>query len=571
MLKRFLLSYIMLCMLPFLLLGILVANLTSESIKDELVNAAEISMDESYRSINGILSSAREVSLTLMNEPDIQQQLQAVRQNGANRNEQLESLNTWLEAYPVYGSTGMKLCIYLEGAADSPVFDADMGKVVQGGFTDEMHRTAIAAPNRFYWYIQHSEGGSYLCQVKCIYSTEDWTTVLGIMTVSVDLDIMRSIAMAANTTGNRLYLTDENGVIEYPYYNYDHIPEEILTEGTNGVYELEDKLILVKRIESTGWRLIKSVKISEIDSHTSAIVRTILLVAALFALASLMAAVYFYRQISSPVQKLASHMKEVQTGDLTPIKTGPKTGEIGELYRSFNYMTERLHDQIEETYVAQIREKDADLRALQAQINPHFLYNTLDSINWLALRYQAHDISKMVLALSDMLRLSLNKGRNLLLISEELRQVDSYITLQKVRYSDCFTVEYQVDETVLNCRIIKMLMQPIVENAIVHGFEEIESGGRILITIRSEGEEIYFEVRNNGTRIDLEKMQKRMAGLDAEENARHGYGIRNVNERIKAFYGKQYGIQYSICGEYTVASFTLPKEGEQKYDDSYNR
>ncbi len=544
------------------MLGVQVADLSSESIKEELLNAAEISMDESYRSINGIISGAREISLTLMNEADLQRQLHGLMDKKGNRRQELEELSTWLGNYPMYGNTRMKMCLYLdERVGGSRTFDSELVKVGTEAFRSDWYRQAVDAPNRFFWYIDHRESGVYLCQAKCIYSTEDWKTVLGVLTTTVDLNVMRGITMVANTTGNRLYLTDESGDIAYPYYNYDHIPEEILQSKTDGVYELADKMILVKGIEGTGWSLIKSVKVAEIDSHTESIVRTILILAALFAVISLMAAIYFYRQISSPIQRLAVRMKGVQAGDLTPLESGRKKGEIGELYSSFNYMIERLHDQIEEIYVAQIREKDADLRALQAQINPHFLYNTLDSINWLALRYGAQDISNMVLALSDMLRLSLNKGRNMLLVSEELRQVDSYIALQKVRYSDSFSVEYQVDDAAMNHRIIKMLLQPIVENAIVHGFEEVEEGGLILIRVWMEGAEIHFEVSNNGALIDLQKMEERMSGRDEEENARHGYGIRNVNERIKAFYGKQYGIQYAIRDNCTVASFTLPTEG----------
>lgn len=562
MLKRFLWSYIGLCVLPFLLLGVLVANFSSESIQEELLNAVEISMDESYRSITGIMSSAREISLTLMNEPDLQRQLHALEEESADKAQILEELGSWLETYPIYGSNRMKLCLYLQNLPqDSLELDTELVKVVPKDFSETWYVQAMEKPNRFYWYLNNEGVSSFLCHAKCFYSTEDWETVLGVLTIQVDLNVMRSIAMAANTTGNRLYLTDETGNIVYPYYNYDHIPEEILSSGVSGLYELEDKLILVKPIENTGWSLIKNVPLSEIDSHTDTIVHTILVLAVLFAICSLMATIYYYRQISSPIQKLASRMKRVQAGDLMSIESDLPKGEIGELYRSFNFMTQHLHSQIEETYVAQIRQKDAELRALQAQINPHFLYNTLDSINWLALRYKANDISNMVLALSDMLRLSLNRGRDILTIADELRQVDSYITLQKVRYNDSFSVEYRVDEKVKKRRIVKMLLQPIVENAIVHGFEQIETGGLIVISVQDQGEFTYFEVSNNGELIDLEKMAQRISGSDEEEETRRGYGIRNVNQRIKAFYGQQYGISYSIRDGCTVASFTLPREG----------
>ena len=173
---------------------------------------------------------------------------------------------------------------------------------------------------------------------------------------------------------------------------------------------------------------------------------------------------------------------------------------------------------------------------------------------------KAYDISEMVVALSDMLRLSLNKGKNTILLQDELRQVDSYITLQKVRYSNRFSVRYEVEEGARGRRIIKMLLQPIVENAIVHGFEDIESGGMIVIGVtRGEGL-LHFSVRNNGALIDLEKAAQRLGGAAEPEGSPGGYGIRNVNERIKGTYGAQYGIRYAIRDGMTGAEFSIPEE-----------
>lgn len=560
-LKRFLYSYFALCVIPFVLLGVLVANISQESIKEELLNAAKISMDESYRSITSLIDNSRDLALAVSNSLTVQTDLQAIYA-GEEVTTHSESVVSWLENNPIYSNNNEKLCLFFS-TEDSELQDlqTSMVKAVPSDFDEAWYTEAVENPNIFHWSLYTTTDSIMLRQSKCIYSTQDWQTLLGVVTVDINLERLRSIAMAANTTGNRLYLVDENGIIAYPYYNYDKIPQEVLTSRTNGVVEGEDTLMLVRCVLSTGWNLIKIISVADINQKTNQIKVTILSLAAVFAFFSLVAALYFTLQISRPVQRLASKMKMIQAGSLDNIEGGPAKGEIGALYESYNYMVNRIRTQIEQTYVAQLRAKDAELRALQAQINPHFLYNTLDSINWLALRYKAHDISEMVLALSDMLRLSLNKGLNTLTVQDELRQVDSYITLQKVRFSDSFSVQYDIDPEIEKRRIIKMLLQPIVENAIVHGFEGIDEGGIIRIEGHAVPEGMYFEVSNNGALIDLEKMRRRLDGEDEEENTRHGYGIRNVNERIKAFYGIQCGIQYSIRDNYTVASFLIPNQG----------
>jgi len=563
MLKRFLLSYFLLCMIPFLLLGILVASISGEAIEKELLSAAEVALDESYRSISTLTEEARQLALAVANDESIQQKLQALagEEDPALRRECIRELNEVLERYPLYGTSYMRTHLLLSSAdPEEQALELPLVEVLPPDYGENWYTETVEAPNRFHWTLWTGES-SALRQTKMIYDTGNWQDVLGMVVVDINTEELRGISMGRNGGTNRLYLVDDGGTIIYPYYNYDKIPQEILTAGEDGTWAVGDKQMLVRRMSGTGWNLIKIVSISEINSRTEQIKVTIISVAVVFMCLSIAAAVYFTARISNPLGRLAGKMRKVRAGELTPIEGGPEKGEVGELYQSYNYMIEHLNIQIQRTYVSQINAKDAELRALQAQINPHFLYNTLDSINWQALRYKAYDISDMVVALSDMLRLSLNKGKNTILVQDELRQVDSYITLQKVRYSDRFSVRYEVEEAVKDRRIIKMLLQPIVENAIIHGFEEIESGGLIVISVRRTEEGLlHFEVQNNGKPIDLAKMEERLAGGEEPDGALRGYGIRNVNERIQGSYGPQYGIRYSVRDGMTVAEFSIPEE-----------
>lgn len=563
MLKRFLISYTLLCLVPFIVLGILTANITGEVISEELLAAAEVSLDESMNVLDDMVSEVRQLTLSISTDEQIQHCLGELDKETdfSQRKELYQNLASTMSQYQYYGKEGVRSQLVL---TSDVVQDQDLElpfiSVVSSDCTELWYCAAIADPKSFHWMSDTSSSTTFLRQSKTIYSSHTWEPSGAVVIIDVTTDGLRRLAMPESRIAGRVYLVADNGAIIYPYHNYDKLPEHILTTSQSGVYALDDnKSVIAKRMSSTGWNMIRVVELSQIHAQTSRIRFVIIATAGVFMLLSVCAAVYFATHISRPVVRLAKKLEHTRVGKLTPLKREVRCyGEIGQLYDSFNYMVDRLNFQIERTYISQVNQKDAELRALQAQINPHFLYNTLDSINWLALRYKAYDISRMVIALSDMLRFSLNKGKNTILVQDELRQVDSYITLQQVRYSDRFAVEYDVEELVKHQRIIKMLLQPIVENAILHGFEDIQGGGIIRISIHAKDDLLFFEVRNNGKPIDLNRMQERLTGADGEPQ--RGYGIRNVNERLKGHYGPQFGLEYSISGEWTVASFTIPKE-----------
>jgi two-component system sensor histidine kinase YesM len=181
---------------------------------------------------------------------------------------------------------------------------------------------------------------------------------------------------------------------------------------------------------------------------------------------------------------------------------------------------------------------------LQAQINPHFLYNTLDSINWLAIAAGADEISLMVNSLANFLRFSLNKGREFISIANELEQVRSYITIQKFRFKNKFDVIYKIDKEVLPYTIIKLTLQPLVENAINHGFDGIDYKGLIEIKACKDHEYIHFQVTDNGKGADIDSLNKMLFDGGGEVVNDMGYGIRNVNERLKLYFGEDCGLYF---------------------------
>ena len=220
-------------------------------------------------------------------------------------------------------------------------------------------------------------------------------------------------------------------------------------------------------------------------------------------------------------------------------------------------MVEQANTLLEELYETNKRERETQLKMLQAQLNPHFIYNVLDSISWMARKYQAADIEMIVCSLATMLRCSLNSGRDILTVYQEIRQVQSYLTIQSYRYGNAIHVTYEFAPEIMEKKMVKLLLQPLVENAIIHGLETFS--GKKCLRIRGylDKQLLVFEIENNGKIPDLDRIRKILSG---QQQITKSYGIWNVNERIKAAYGARYGLRYYQREDWVVANITIPAE-----------
>ena len=234
--------------------------------------------------------------------------------------------------------------------------------------------------------------------------------------------------------------------------------------------------------------------------------------------------------------------------------TSESHDEVGDLIRSFQKMLDKINALINEVYTGKLAQKEAEMRALQAQINPHFLYNSLSLINWGAIRADAPDISEMAQLLSTFYRTTLNKGKQLTSVADELKNTRSYIDIQRIMHSGQFEAIYQIEEGLGEYLMLNLLLQPLVENAIVHGLDQRPDGGGILrITAAHKKDTIVFMVEDNGVGIDPQALPN----LLTQDSG--GYGIKNVHERIQLYYGKEFGLTLeSKLSVGTRATLTIP-------------
>jgi len=278
---------------------------------------------------------------------------------------------------------------------------------------------------------------------------------------------------------------------------------------------------------------------------------------------SVVAAWRLSKSIYTPIKKLHDVTTTITKNDLQALVTGDNRDEITELGMSFNIMIGKIRELLDSKIKEQENLKKAELRALQAQINPHFLYNTLDTIIWMAESKKNDQVIDIVSALSSFFRISLSKGRDWITIGEEVERTKSYLTIQKMRYRDILDFKIEVDEAASGYTILKLILQPLVENALYHGIKNKREGGTISVRARKENEdEILLEVEDDGIGFTPEKLaqiQAELADDSGDIRLESGFGIGNVNNRIRLYYGKQYGV--IIKSEYytgTCVTLVIP-------------
>lgn len=334
-----------------------------------------------------------------------------------------------------------------------------------------------------------------------------------------------------------------------------------------------------------GWQIFILKPESEMLDNINQVTRLILVLTAGLTCMSLLIVAFFAHQLTSSLKRLAFQMTRMKNGELDARYYYPYRDEVGSLAKSFNFMADEIQHYVkkQEEYIQILKEerdfaakvqkqkRKAELQALQAQINPHFLYNTLNAITWQAADQGADEISILSNSLGKFFRLSLSKGAEVIPVRDEVEHVRSYLSIQEIRYADKMRYEILVPGDVMEKTTLKLVLQPLVENAIYHGIKPKEGIGHIRITaalIREEDREIMrFVVEDDGMGIPSGKLEGINRGLkESVTESKEGYGIYNVNERIRLYYGKDYGLYFeSQEGLYTRAILTIPA-GEREVE-----
>lgn len=405
------------------------------------------------------------------------------------------------------------------------------------------------------WFVNYPEKTLFSARKLAFSGAREGVNIL-----YMDVDYQKLFTPYAETLISEcgLYITDQEGKLVFEEsrfsgknQNYDLTYSEFLEQRDRGS---ADYTILCEQSNTTGW----TVWLYQPVGLAGESMRPIGVMAGVTILICIFAAVLAYfitsGMVSGRIERLTCLMQEVQEGSMDMQVGSDDRDEIGMLYRGFGSMMKRIRTLINEVYLSKITQKEAELKALQAQINPHFLYNTLSLINWKALAAGEEDISRMTLAMSTFYRTALNRGRNVLQVEAELSNTRAYLEIQSMLHDGDFDYEIEVQPEILQCESLNLILQPLVENAIHHGIEE-KTDGRGKISIRGWKEDncVWFMVEDNGVGME-QKVADKILTMESK-----GYGVRNVDERIRLCYGEKYAMKVeSVVGKGTKMTIHFP-------------
>jgi len=439
------------------------------------------------------------------------------------------------------------------------------------------YRKAEAMGGRICWtfayeasYLAYSgyEHRRVISAVRIVKSTKGFEETVGAVCIDLPEEEVREIMAKADFNGSSgVLLLDEAGETVSALRDASSGGRDLPFPGRHAAREgtwVTDRALGVevltgfRQVAGTPWSLWAWIPTREIVTPAMRLRGEILLMTLAVAAAAWLLAWSIIRSSTARITSLAETMRTVQSGSMPAELPAVGGDEIGDLERDFNCMIRRMDGLLAEKYAAGQRLKSAEVKALQAQINPHFLYNTLDMISWMAKARKAHDVSDAVKLLSRFYRLGLSGGRELISVREELTHVELYLRIQNLRYEGRIVLELDVEEDLLGCGILKLSLQPLVENAVLHGImEKREKRGTVRIRGRRDGDAALLTIRDDGIGMSREKIAE-VLGREVS-SGRNGFGVWNIHGRFRMYYGEEYGLSFrSGPGDFTEVTARFP-------------
>ncbi|MCR8659600.1 cache domain-containing sensor histidine kinase [Paenibacillus endoradicis] len=422
-----------------------------------------------------------------------------------------------------------------------------------------------------------------LAYIRAVGKVKDGNGFLGVLVANkMDMKIAESLRSVSLPEGVISYVDSSNRILSstIPVRNGDtlELPSELQEGNRPAPYNYSmldnryrttdvmtsDFIYIMSQNESVGHKLIYQIPVQSLLKQQNELKRIIQLITVAYIVLGCIVLVYFWSSLMTPLQRLARFVRSYEPGKLvpeTPVKR--RHDEVGVLMSALYDMARRINSLIHYKYHMDLKAKESQLRLLHQQINPHLLYNTLESIYWKSTLEGNSESSEMIKELSKLMKIGLSQGRELIRFEEELEHASAYVNLQLKRYSYKFNVIWDIPDTVKLIRIPKISLQPLIENAIIHGVKQMGEDGEIQISAALEGERVTIKVEDNGYK------QVNIAAMDHilnDENVDHklGYGIRNIHQRFQLHFGNKFGLSYHRREkDGTTALLVLPATYEE--------
>lgn len=403
---------------------------------------------------------------------------------------------------------------------------------------------------RCYWVVSLS---------RTVELTRNGNSMLGVLLVDMNYSSIEQLLEKANTdtSGEYVYLMAPDGeIIYHPKQNLIHMGlyEENNTEAAGYEdttvkenFHGEKRLVTVKTISYTGWKLISVVPMKSFSMGMTGMRNLVVLLVALTVLAVVILNQMVSARISKPLRRLNDSVKEWEAGNMNPDIYIGGSMEVEHLGKTLRSTVAQIRQLMDDIVVEQEEKRKSELDALQSQINPHFLYNTLDSIVWMITGERYDDAVFMITQLASLFRISLSKGKTVIKIEDEVKHARNYMNIQKIRYKNSFEVDFQIEEDILDGCIVKLVLQPLLENAIYYGMEFMDGEGEIHVRGYRKDKDVYLEVEDNGLGMPEEEAAELLNGKERPHKHGSGVGLVNVHSRLKLRFGEAYGLVIHSC------------------------
>lgn len=536
-----------------LILGIVLYLRFSTSTREETIQSTRRLMEQTGESLEDYLVNMRQISDTayyyLIKENDFSSYGEDIQ---SRINLLYEANRDSLQSIVVYNNYGSLLAAEPVATQKENLNVTEQGWFVQAmAEVENMHFSTPHIQNlfddntfRYYWVISLS---------RAIEITRDGKTELGVLLVDMDYSVISRMLDQINATenGQYYYLCDSSGEIIY-HPRRIQISDKISSENNeiaagykDGVYDEvfqgERRKIVVNTISYTGWKLVGVIPYS---AFTYGMVDMRYFIILLMLLMLMMLAVVnriASQGISRPILRLNDSVREYEAGEKPEIYIGGPQ-EIRHLGHSIQKSYEQIEELMKKIVLEQNERRKSELDALQSQINPHFLYNTLESITWMVEGERNDDAVFMISQLARLFRISLSKGRTIISIRDEIQHAQSYMNIQKIRYKNTFSIEFDVEPEIYSYSTVKLILQPLLENAINYGVSGLDENGEIRVEGRKEGEQILLSVTDNGIGMSEEEASLVLTDSSRIHKRGSGVGLVNVNRRIQIYFGNEYGL-----------------------------
>ncbi len=566
--RKLFLSFLLLIIVPVVLIGIFTFMRSSELVKNKTQQYSKNILYDTANNIENKLRSIEQISFQVISNSVIQNALN--KANGELDNEydkistqkmieyQLKSLinsNFDIAAIQVLANSG--IAVYVNpGSVTMDVTDEER-LILQYGY------------GSVHWFDTNPQNKTVMMG-RTINSTSNMESLGFVIIYLRESSIYRIINNADQIENSEYMIVNNQGAI-LSYQDKTQIGKQnefstallnnLALKETFNTISANDKryYTISKDIDGTTWRLASFIQAVEYEKDIIILRGWIIVICASCCLLSLIFSILLSNTISRPVRDLSKMMVKVGDGDFAVSSNYESKDEIGILSKQFNKMVNRVQQLIDEVYKEQLLKQKTELKFLRMQINPHFLYNTLESINWLARIKGVPEVGKMVKALGDLMRASIS-GDDLVSIDEEIKNINNYLMIQRLRYGEKINTEINIEPHISSFIIPKLTLQPIVENAIVHGIEGKEGNGNIIITANKIGDKVVICVNDDGVGMESTVAEQILEqDFEKEKGDATHIGLKNVDRRIKMYYGKEYGLKIlSAPGEGTTIQMLFP-------------